>query len=92
MVTLIDEIEAHLHPKWQKKILPALLEVQQDLDPDLHTQLLIATHSPLIMASYEPHFDGEKDKIFHLNLAKENSKEREFWKKTSFVLSPPARN
>ena len=72
MVTLIDEIEAHLHPKWQRKVMPALLEVQQDLDPDLRMQLLIATHSPLIMASYEPHFDEEKDKIFHMSLTKEN--------------------
>ena len=72
MVTLIDEIEAHLHPKWQRKILPALLEVQQDLSANLHTQLLIATHSPLILASYEPHFDMGKDKIFHLGFTKEN--------------------
>ena len=68
MVILIDEIEAHLHPKWQRRILPSLLEVQQDLASELGVQLLVATHSPLVMASVEPLFDIQKDKIFHLNL------------------------
>src|SRR5439155_13849070 len=27
MVILIDEMEAHLHPKWQRVVLPALLDV-----------------------------------------------------------------
>ena len=70
MVILVDEIEAHLHPQWQRKILAALLEVQKDLAPELRMQLLIATHSPLLMSSVEPIFDRNKDKIFHLNLAK----------------------
>ncbi len=72
MVILIDEIEAHLHPKWQRKILPALLDVQQDLAPNLQMQLLVATHSPLVMASSEPLFDVGKDKIFHLDLVRQN--------------------
>ncbi len=70
MVILIDEIEAHLHPKWQRRILPALLGVQSDLAPDLGAQFLIATHSPLVMASIEPGFDPKRDKIFHLDLVK----------------------
>jgi hypothetical protein len=68
MVVLIDEIEAHLHPRWQRLVLPALLDVREDLAPDLVAQFLIATHSPLIMASVEPRFDSEIDKLFHLNL------------------------
>lgn len=70
MVILIDEIEAHLHPQWQRKILTALLEVQKDLASSLSIQLLIATHSPLLMSSVEPLFDRQKDKIFHLDLHK----------------------
>jgi len=68
MVILVDEIEAHLHPQWQRKILTALLEVQEDLA--LSMQLLIATHSPLLMSSIEPIFDNNQDKIFHLDLLK----------------------
>ncbi len=71
MVILIDEIEAHLHPQWQRLILPALLDIQEDLEAELQVQLFVATHSPLVMASIEPGFDTEKDKIFHLNLRKQ---------------------
>jgi hypothetical protein len=68
MLIMVDEIEAHLHPQWQRKILTALLEVQKDLASELSIQLLIATHSPLLMSSIEPIFDNQKDKIFHLDL------------------------
>ena len=68
MVILVDEIEAHLHPQWQRKILTALLEVQNDLASELSMQLLIATHSPLLMSSIEPIFERNQDKIFHLDL------------------------
>jgi len=68
MVILIDEIEAHLHPQWQRKILPALIGLQEELQSAIQIQFLIATHSPLVMASVEPVFDIAKDKIFHLEL------------------------
>lgn len=68
MVILVDEIESHLHPQWQRKILPALLDVQEDLEASVEVQFLIATHSPLVLASMEPTFDMQRDKIFHLDL------------------------
>lgn len=68
MVIMIDEIEAHLHPQWQRRILPALLDVTEDLDPALQVQFFIATHSPLVMASVEPMFNPKIDKLFHLNI------------------------
>lgn len=68
MVILIDELEAHLHPKWQRMILPALLKVQAALSKELSVQFFIATHSPLVMASTEPVFNEETDKIFKLDL------------------------
>jgi hypothetical protein len=68
VVILIDELEAHLHPKWQRVILPALLDLRQDLEPDLEFQYLILTHSPLVLASLEPIYEQEVDKLFHLNL------------------------
>jgi len=68
IVILIDEMEAHLHPKWQRVILPALLDVREDLAEELQVQLIVATHSPLVLASVEPKFDELRDKLFHLDL------------------------
>jgi predicted ATP-binding protein involved in virulence len=71
---LIDEIESHLHPSWQRKIINALLSVMEKLSPDVEVQLITTTHSPLIMASVEPFFDSEQDAWFDFNLeqGKEN--------------------
>lgn len=68
MVILIDEMEAHLHPLWQRTILPALLDVSKELSRDLKAQFLVNTHSPLVMASVESAFDDDTDKLFHMDL------------------------
>jgi hypothetical protein len=65
---LIDEIESHLHPKWQRVVLPSLLDVMSYLGESVQTQLIIATHSPLVLASCEEVFSEEVDKLFHLSL------------------------
>ena len=70
MVILVDELEAHLHPQWQRAILPALLDVRDDLASDLQVQIMVATHSPLVMASVEPRFDERVDKLFSLEFVK----------------------
>ena len=44
-IFLLDEIESHLHPAWQRKILPAF----QALFPK--AQIFVATHSPFVIAS-----------------------------------------
>jgi hypothetical protein len=72
IIFLIDEIESHLHPSWQRSIVPALLSVMDKLAKKADVQLLTATHSPLIMASVEPLFDSEKDAWFDLDF--ENKK------------------
>jgi hypothetical protein len=64
VVLLVDEIEAHLHPTWQRQILPALLHVIELLNPEAKVQLLATTHSPLVLASAEPLFDRETDRLF----------------------------
>jgi hypothetical protein len=69
MVVILDEAEAHLHPKWQRVILPALLGISKDLSPELSMQLIVATHSPLVLASSEPIFDVLTDKLYHLELS-----------------------
>ncbi|MBF0124760.1 MAG: AAA family ATPase [Magnetococcales bacterium] len=70
VVMLFDEIEAHLHPRWQRAVVPALLKVVQTLTDDANAsvQLIAATHSPLVLASVEPLFDTELDAWFDLDL------------------------
>ncbi len=70
IVMLFDEIEAHLHPRWQRVIVPSLLKVVQTLTEDAgaSVQLIAATHSPLVLASVEPLFDVERDAWFDLDL------------------------
>ncbi len=68
IVFLIDEVESHLHPRWQRTIVPSLIAVVNALAPEAETQLLISTHAPLVMASAEPFFDVDKDAWFDLDL------------------------
>ena len=68
MVILIDELEAHLHPKWQRQILPALVSVVHLLTKGVDAQLIVSTHSPLVMASSETIFDENRDALLHLRL------------------------
>ncbi|HYN21099.1 MAG TPA: AAA family ATPase, partial [Thermoanaerobaculia bacterium] len=68
VVFLVDEAEAHLHPKWQRLIVPALLAVMDCLSIDAEVQLVATTHAPLVLASVEPSFDVLRDKLIHLCL------------------------
>lgn len=68
VIILIDEIELHLHPKWQRRILPALLTAIELLDTKLHAQIITTTHAPLVLASMEPHFKEEVDQLFDFDL------------------------
>jgi hypothetical protein len=44
-VVAIDEIDLHLHPSWQRSVLPGL----RDAFPNV--QLIVTTHSPQVLAS-----------------------------------------
>jgi hypothetical protein len=68
VVIMVDEIEAHLHPRWQRSILPAVLDVTNQLSVDIRPHLIIATHSPLVLASVESDFSEGSDGLFHLHL------------------------
>jgi hypothetical protein len=68
VIMLFDEIESHLHPRWQRSILGSVLHIAEALHAHATIQLIAATHSPLILASAEPIFDAEKDCLFHLQL------------------------
>lgn len=70
IIFLIDEIEAHLHPQWQRRIVPAILDVMEALtgDHDIPVQLIAATHSPMVLASVESRFETERDGVWELDL------------------------
>ncbi len=65
---LIDEVEAHLHPRWQRVILPAILDVLRALGAPAHSQVISVTHSPLVLASLEGRWDDTHDHLFTLDL------------------------
>jgi predicted ATP-binding protein involved in virulence len=47
-IVLIDEIDLHLHPKWQRTVIKQLTETFQNC------QFIATTHSPQIVAAVEP--------------------------------------
>jgi len=73
LVLLIDEVEAHLHPRWQRLIVPALMRVMEDLACSATLQIHLATHSPMVLASAETVFKKASDKLHHLKLSGSNA-------------------
>ena len=65
---LFDEVESHLHPRWQRSILKALRDVGAELLDGATLQLIASTHAPLVLASAEPWFDPKQDAWFDLDL------------------------
>jgi predicted ATP-binding protein involved in virulence len=70
-IVLIDEIDLHLHPEWQRRVVGDLLAAFHS------TQFILTTHSPYIVASINNHlmrhhirkfelFDDELEKILPL--------------------------
>ena len=47
-IILIDEIDLHLHPSWQRKVCKALIETFPNC------QFIITTHSPQILGELQP--------------------------------------
>jgi hypothetical protein len=47
IILFLDEVDIHLHPKWQRRILPAI----QRLLPN--AQVFVSTHSPFVVGSVE---------------------------------------
>ena len=68
VVMLFDEVESHLHPRWQRTILGSLRNLGSTLLDSASLQLVVTTHSPLVMASAEAWFDPEQDAWFDLDL------------------------
>lgn len=90
VVLLFDEIEAHLHPRWQRAVVPAVLKAMNKLSAACQPkiQLLAATHSPLVLASLETFFEADSDRLFHLDLRDEQViLHEEHWVKQGDVVN-----
>jgi hypothetical protein len=63
-IVLIDEIDLHLHPTWQRRIVPILRRLLP------RVQFIVTTHSPLVLAGCAP------DEIVRLGLEEGAIRER----------------
>ncbi len=68
LIVLLDDLDAHLHPRWQRTILPSILRLGEVLDSNPMVQIITTTHSPMVMASMEGEFSSDVDRLYHLEL------------------------
>ncbi len=92
VIVLLDEVEAHLHPQWQRRLLPAVLEAVQNIllsNEDITIQAIVTTHAPLVLASIETHFNAATDRLFNLKLTEQQQVQVEEipWAKQGDVIS-----
>jgi hypothetical protein len=56
-ILLLDEVDAHLHPLWQRRLLPAMREALPDV------QIIVTSHSPFVISSCP----GSRVHVFELD-------------------------
>ncbi len=97
IVLLWDEVEAHLHPQWQRLILPAMMKVVSAVllqEKKSNVQIIATTHAPLVLSSLETHCTDEQDRLLNLQIGKSGAVELEIipWAKygdvTGWLTSP----
>lgn len=67
VLLMIDEIDLYLHPEWQRIFLKQFLDDISLILPDRTIQLIITTHSPIMLS------DFTSDSIVYLRKTKEGS-------------------
>ncbi|MBC7553683.1 MAG: AAA family ATPase [Taibaiella sp.] len=72
-VVTIDEIDLHLHPKWQAKAIGFI----KDIFPNV--QFFITTHSPTVVANYDCRIDT--DTLFAIDNSEVNKVHEKFFGK-----------
>jgi len=92
IVLLWDEVEAHLHPQWQRTIMPATVKALEYLlngKDETQVQVIATTHAPFVLASLETIFDETQDRLFSLELTHEGRVERTniTWSKQGDIVS-----
>lgn len=50
LLLLLDEVDLYMHPEWQRRFLYELSERLKTEYPDKHIQVVISTHSPLVLS------------------------------------------
>ncbi|GEM_PF-1101505 len=60
-IVLIDEVDLHLHPEWQRLVIPGLLNAFPNV------QFFFTTHSPMTLVALEPYIADSKPNIFLLS-------------------------
>lgn len=85
-ILFLDEIEVHLHPSWQRKILP----VVQDLFPN--AQIFISTHSPFVVGSvdgarvYKFKLDENNNSVLEKEYLTEDGHSYQYYLRTGFDI------
>ncbi|CAN5847343.1 hypothetical protein BH20ACI4_BH20ACI4_27310 [soil metagenome] len=70
LILFLDEIEVHLHPAWQRKVLPVVQNLFKN------SQIFVSTHSPFVVNSiddawvYELKVENGKAKVAEKSLTK----------------------
>lgn len=64
-IVLIDELEQHLHPQWQRNVVRSLRMAFPKV------QFIASTHSPLVARSVGEPREYECDRLYHLTFAEE---------------------
>jgi predicted ATP-binding protein involved in virulence len=70
LILLLDEIEVHLHPAWQRKVLPVVQKLFKN------SQIFVSTHSPFVVNSvddawvYELKVENGKARVAEKSLTK----------------------
>ncbi len=77
-IVLIDEIDLHLHPQWQRAVIPKLEETFPGC------QFIVSTHSPQVISEVQP------QKVYFLRVTDEgivaNLVTEAYGKDTNFIL------
>lgn len=86
-ILFLDEIEVHMHPAWQRKILP----VVQKLFPN--AQIFISTHSPFVVGSVDGAWihklvkpNGDSKLAEGYPILSEDEKSYEYWLEEVFGI------
>ena len=67
-VVLVDELEQHLHPQWQRNVVARLRETFPNI------QFITSTHSPLVARAVGKQANGERgrDRLYRLAFAEDD--------------------
>lgn len=68
----IDEADMLFHPEWQQKYINSLLPFLRDIYSGTHLQVIIATHSPVILS------DIPKQNVIYLNSVRNDEGKLEY--------------